>query len=81
MKVRFTFKTPDVVEDGITSFLSRYGNRISEEDLSHDDVDSILDEKEQEIQAEAQAWFKYSELVTIELDTEAHTATVIKPQQ
>jgi len=57
MKVRLTFKTPDVVDDAI------------EQDG--------LEDYEVEIHKACDKWVRYGEYLTVEVDTEAGTATVL----
>ncbi len=79
VKFTVTFKSPDGVSDSIGSEAERYREYLSEDGLSEEEIEELVDEREHEMQAEAERWFRHAEYVTIELDTEAHTATVIKP--
>ncbi len=64
MIFRVTFKTPDAVEYAIKDIIS--------------DIDSDEGEEQfAEAKEATEKWVKYGELVTVEFNTEAGTATVI----
>lgn len=65
MKIRMTFKTPDIVEDSVI------------ESLGPDTADEQYeDEKFAAIQA-CKRWVKWGELLTVEVDTETGMCEVI----
>jgi hypothetical protein len=72
MKIRVSFKTPDVVENAI------YGDLIQTFDEHNEETLHILKERAQEILNQLTKWVRYGESITIEFDTEAGTATVLE---
>lgn len=73
MKFQVAMKDPDTLHDAIADAVS-------------EDVASILDEDERaalsEVRAEkarrvAAKWFRYSEYLTVEIDTDAETISVV----
>lgn len=76
MKFRITFKTPDVVEDSISEF--SYGSLSEEFGPNHPDFDEQREIMEDELHNIISKWVKYGEMITIEFDTVAKTATVVE---
>lgn len=70
MKFRVTLKTPDVLDEAIQAAVD-----VSlQDDTSETDREAL-----QDAAAEACAlWFRYSELLTVEIDTEALTCVVVR---
>ena len=62
MKIRFTMKTPDMMDE-----ISRQVARYTKDD----------DETEVVTESVMARWFKYGEYLMVEIDTEANTGTVI----
>lgn len=79
MKVKITFKTPyatDAVEEEIKSSCEKHW----EFDSRCDDCQEVKQERKYAIQDEKEKlskFIQFDELVTIEFDTEAGTATVL----
>jgi hypothetical protein len=75
MKFRVTFKTPDVVEDCIREAIGdeKWEKKLTDE-FTQDDNDSVRET----LDLVSNKWFRYGEYVTIEVDSEADTAIVIK---
>ncbi len=75
MKIVVSFKTPDALEYAIKEHLE--AEQVADDDgmpdpeNGHDDMFDELKEKLSE-------WVEYGECVSIEFDTEAGTATVLK---
>ena len=68
MKIQVTMKTPDALDAAICKVLdAQYGEEVSEET---DIIDSS------EIKDICRKWFRHSELVTLEIDTEKKTCIV-----
>lgn len=75
MKFRVTMKDPDTLHDACREAAEK---SLGEAALD-DDEREVLIEKRQEKYAEIAAkWFEYGEYVTIEIDTNAKTATVVE---
>jgi hypothetical protein len=79
MKFRVTMKDPDVLQDAIV-------------DAVMDDLQSVagISERERTFMKEerscvidnlAARWFRYGEYLTVEIDTEAQTCTVLTVEQ
>jgi len=89
MKFRITFKTPDAVEHAISQELGDMKNELREkfcnnlddcvdcQDELHDELQEIQDAREKAEQL-IEKFVKHGELITIEFDTDAETATVVK---
>lgn len=76
MKIRITFKDPDGVFESIREAVCNEIFKIKE--LS-DEEKGLLEEKRHESLAEkCEPWIQNGEYVTIEIDTEAKTAVVVK---
>ncbi len=89
MKFQVTFKTPDVEDNAITDALIQSANALDlpEEELEElnlrircgsEDLPEELLEQRAELCTLLGKWIRYSEYVTIEIDTEAKTATVVE---
>lgn len=66
MKFQVTLKCPDALEQKISDNLSDANNGYTSADEYH------------KIMNQCEKWFKYGELLTVEIDTEADTCVVIK---
>lgn len=66
MKFTVTLKTPDVLEDSINEAI----NNLPDPDQDQESKDEILKKCGQ--------WFEYGECLTVEIDTEKNTCTVLK---
>ena len=76
MKFRVTMKDPDTLHDAISEAVNLELVQMSPQ----------IDEEEQELLAESrrekvgkicEKWFKWSEYITVEIDTEAKTCVVV----
>ena len=76
MKFRVTMKDPDTLHDAISEAVAVELAQMSPQ----------IDEEEQELLAESrrekvgkicEKWFKWSEYITVEIDTEAKTCVVV----
>lgn len=74
MKFTVTMKDPDTLHDAIDDAVREDVAGI--EGLSKEDRAALFETRQDAVRAVARKWFKYSEYVTIEIDTEAKTATV-----
>jgi hypothetical protein len=74
MKFRISMKTPDAVayaiEDAVSAPFS-----VGDVDI---DIENAAAEQKAELEELCKQWFSYGENVTIEIDTETKTATVLK---
>lgn len=76
MKIRVTMKDPDTLIDAIHEAVVRDGNYAGLED--HDEVKDVQERRKQRYHALAGTWFKYGEYLTVEIDTNAKTRTVLE---
>lgn len=81
MKFRVTLKSPDACDYAIEDECERYEESLREDgpDDDEEEIEAMVDELRHELQAECERWFSEAEYATVELDTEEHTATIIKP--
>lgn len=75
MKFRITFKDPDGPYGCMRDIASDYARNLTK---NPKEQEAIEDVKFEEIQEFTEPWISYNEYVTIEFDTEANTATVVK---
>ena len=74
MKFTVTFKDPDALDDQIREAVHA---EVEDLGLSKEDAAAIEEARYERASADVSKWFKYGEYVTIALDTEADTATVV----
>ena len=75
MKIRITLKDPDGVWDSVADAAKE--SVATTIGLSNDERLSLLETRRASINKALLPWIKYGEYVTIEIDTDAKTATVI----
>jgi len=78
MKVRITFKTPDVVQEGFDDALKESLKETP--GLSADEREGLEGLRASEIGPKVAKWFRYGEYVDVEVDTEADTCVVVPPR-
>lgn len=74
MKFKVTMKDPDTLYDAIYDAVEEELLEIKE--LDDDERENVSETRRKAIQKICGKWFKYSEYLTVEIDTEAKTATV-----
>lgn len=77
MKFRVQFKDPDVVHDAAVEA----AEAGMPEGLSEEEKEQLLDARAEKLTDFASTWVKYGEYITVEFDTEAGTATVVKQNE
>lgn len=79
MKFTLTFKTPDVLEQ-LEDSACDLAMAAADDDADPDDeeIQEATAEHQDTMRAFAKQWVKYDECITVEFDTEAKTATVMK---
>jgi hypothetical protein len=76
MKIRLTFKTPDVVDE--QRIAEDIALECSEPDVGPDAECNTCIHNQQLVLALIEEFVRYGEYITVEFDTEDKTATVIK---
>lgn len=74
MKFKVTMKDPNTLSDAIEDAVKDDLDAI--EGLSADDREALFETRRKAAGEVAAKWFRYSEYVTVEIDTDAQTATV-----
>lgn len=75
MKFRVTMKDPDGVGDGIQDAARQMVAKI--EGVDDDERDSLIESKQEKLSELASTWFEYGEYLTVEIDTEAKSISVL----
>ena len=73
MKFRVTMKTPDALANAIHKASLDYA--VNEGNKTDEDVMQEMYESTERL---CERWFKYREIVTLEIDTEKKTCTVVE---
>ena len=74
MKFKITMKDPDGFHDSVTDAIKDMTRGI--EGIAEDECETLLESRRETLNGSARQWFEYNEYVTIEIDTDAMTATV-----
>lgn len=74
MKFKVTMKDPDTLHDAIAEAVKEDLEKI--EGLDANDREALSENRQVAALAVASKWFKYGEYLTVEIDTDAQTATV-----
>ena len=75
MIFRLTMKTPDALEDAIKE---KAFNLFAEDAPTTEEEEIKIDEAVDQATKVCQKWFKYGELVTLEIDTDNKTCKVVE---
>lgn len=73
MKFKVSMKDPDTLHDAITDAIKE----MKFPDLSGDEAELVRDKRNEEVSALCSKWFEYGEYLTVEIDTDAGTCTVV----
>jgi hypothetical protein len=71
MKISITFKTPDALDYAVKEIVDQ---QHEEDDAPWDEYES--EEREEALKEKFKKWVEYGELITVDFDLEAGTATV-----
>lgn len=74
MKFRITMKTPDALDYAIEDALGQEFGA----DIHGMNSDETIQDRKDELEELCKQWFSHGECVTIEIDTKAKTATVLR---
>ena len=75
MKFRVTMKDPDTLHDAINESVTEEVNDLN---WSKAEKEGAVEIRAESIREVCKAWFKWSEYLTVEIDTEAKTCVVVK---
>lgn len=75
-KFQVTMKDPDGSFESIREEAERQVNAMP--DLDDDERDTLIDKRVEKLNEFTEQWMEYGEYITIEFDTDAKTATVVK---
>ena len=75
MKFQITLKDTDSVYEAIEQAIDEELDKI--EELDEDDKEKLKESRHEKISKICGQWFEYGEYLTVEIDTEANTCTVI----
>ena len=78
MKFRVTMKDPDTLYDSINEAVTEALAPLLTV-LTKDEMEGTIETRAESVREVCKAWFKYGELLTVEIDTEAKTCVVVKP--
>ena len=79
MKFKVTMKDPDTLHDAIEEALLDEVNAM--QNLDEDEREDVIQLRKDKISGICSQWFQYGEYLTVEIDTEAKTATVCEAQR
>ena len=74
MKIKVTMKDPDTLHDAVADAVRDEVAGLA--GLSKDEREAVEEKRREAAMKAASQWFRYSEYLTVEIDTEARTATV-----
>lgn len=74
MKIKITMKDPDGVYECVREAISA----SLPSGLSHGEIDALSKARGEEVDQTLRRWFEYAEYLTVEVDTEAKTITVLE---
>jgi len=75
MKFKITMKDPDGVYDAIQEAAQASAREVK--GLDNDELDALAASREGAIKEVCRKWISHGEYITIEIDTEEETATVV----
>jgi len=75
MKFQVTVKDPDVLHDAVEESVEADVKTLN---LPEDEAELLIESRMDKVMEAMGKWWKYSEYITLEFDTDAMTATVIE---
>lgn len=75
MKFTITMKDPDGFSNSVDEAVADLTQDIA--DLPEDEQELLLEARKEKLQTLLKTWFEYDEYLTVEVDTEAGTCTVV----
>lgn len=76
MKFKVTMKDPDTLTDAIDEAVKAQIVEIGI--IDEDEIEALTEKRADKVRDLCGEWFEYGEYLTVEIDTEAKTATVCK---
>lgn len=76
MKFKVTMKDPDTLHDAVNEAVKAQIQEIGITD--EDEIEALTEKRAEKVNEMCGQWFEYGEYLTVEIDTEAKTATVCK---
>lgn len=75
MKFRVSMKDPDSLSDAIKEAARADVERLG---LADDEKEDLIETRREKAAEVCRAWFRYGEYLTVEIDTDAKTCTVVR---
>ena len=75
MKITVTFKDPDVVDDAVKEAVSASVAKLG---LSEEEAEAVEELRRSAVRDVIGEWVSYGEYVTVEFDSDAKTAVVVR---
>lgn len=76
MKFRVSMKDPDTLDDAIRDAVDRSFDGMGT--LEDEEVDALAAVRKRKAKDVCSRWFRYGEYLTVEIDTEAGTCSVVE---
>lgn len=78
MKFKVTMKDPDTLHDAIDEAVREDIGKIP--GLTGEDREALFENRREAVAKNAAKWFRYGEYLSVEIDTDTGTATVLPAQ-
>ena len=78
MKIEITFKDPDALIDCVADGVRE---NFTLGDLSEEEAEKVLEVREETVRDICHKWFEHGEYLTVEVDTEKKTCTVLEVEE
>lgn len=75
MKFTVTMKDPDTLNDCIREAVETDVNAL---DLAEDEQEAVAERRIEKVREVCSKWFKYGEYLSVEIDTDTQTCTVLE---
>lgn len=76
MKFRIAMKDPDALYEAINEAVTK--DVVDNFKIDEDEQNAIIDMRKKKVGELCSKWFEYGEYLTVEIDTDAGTCTVVK---
>lgn len=75
MKFKVTFKDPDALDEQVRIEVNKDLQGLG---LDDDEVEAVFELRCEKVHNKIEKWFQYGEYLTVEIDTDAGTCTVLE---